>query len=108
MGGNGKQMRVRSVVKMEAKKFGQPVWMADAIKPVLVNVKSDGKVEMIADRMFFKKRKMTKKRKTTKKRKKKMTKKRKRKTTKKRKKKTTKKRKRKKTKIINLTLRSLS
>jgi len=54
--GNGKQMRVRSVVKMEAKKFGQPVGMADAIKPVLVNVKSDGKVEMIADRMFFKKR----------------------------------------------------
>merc|ERR1711990_163629 len=51
-----KLMKVRSVLKVVAKKFGQYVWRQNDVNALIVNVRYDGKVELLADHMMFKRK----------------------------------------------------
>jgi len=51
-----KLMKVRSVLKVVAKKFGQYVWLQNDVNALIVNVRYDGKVELLADHMMFKRK----------------------------------------------------
>lgn len=53
---NNQLMKVRSLCKITARKYGQPIWPAVDFKAGVVNVKSDGKVEVLVDHMKYKSR----------------------------------------------------